>query len=254
MRMAVANQKGGVGKTTVSVCLAQALGERGLDVLLVDFDPQASATGIVLAREFGYSVADVLLGEVAGLEKAIVRPETWSFRFVPSTLDLARREQWQGAGSERQLRYALESVEAAITLIDCPPSLGLLTLNALVAADRVLAVTEASYVALRGLSELLETVRVAEAAYRSTPSVAGVVVSRLRRTSEQLSQIEALRDALGDAVLEPYIPEFTAFAEMASRGVPLRKLATRGNVGRAIVTIDALAERVLGLIEPGGGL
>jgi chromosome partitioning protein len=249
MRLAVANQKGGVGKTTVAVCLAEALGANGADVTLVDFDPQASATGMVLGDHTAASIADVMLGAVTGLDEVLVKPPNWHFRFVPSALELAKREQWQGPGSESLLKKAFRDYDGELLILDCPPSLGLLTLNAFVAADAVIAVSEASYVSLRGLSDLRETIAICAENYQPSLALAAVVVSRYRHTREHVDQLEALRAVFGSTVLGPPIPELVAFTEMASRGVPLRSLEMKGSLRRAIGVIDAIAEQVAERIE-----
>jgi chromosome partitioning protein len=147
MHIVVANQESGVGKTTLAVCFAQAFAESRKRVLLIDLDPQESATAIATNDPPNLTMADVMLNQTK-LANIVIRPEPWKFAPAPSATALARREQWQRAGDESLLRQAIRTLsdEYNYIFIDCPPSLGLLTLNGLVAADSVFAVTEASYV------------------------------------------------------------------------------------------------------------
>lgn len=154
-----ANQKGGVGKTTIALGVASALARRAARVLLIDLDPQASATKVLAVDERERcTVADALL-EPDGyrLADAVVRTE-WGFDVIPAETALASRESRRSTADEFVLRRQLEQLSGyGVVLIDSPPSLGVLTLNALTAASHLVVVTEPSFLALQGIDELLET-------------------------------------------------------------------------------------------------
>jgi chromosome partitioning protein len=246
MHIAVANQKGGVGKTTLAVCFAQAFAERGHHVLLIDLDPQASATAIATNDTPNLTMADVMLNQTK-LDDIVIRPESWKFALAPSAIGLARREQWQRAGDEGLLRQAIRTLNDRYDyiFIDCPPTLGLLTLNGLVAADNVLAVTEASYVSSRGLGDLRETIDIVEQNYHPGLELSWVVVNRFRRTNEQTGELQALREVFGHRLLEPPIPTRTAFTEMASRSVPLNDLPSETGAREVAALIFELTSQLL---------
>jgi len=178
-----ANQKGGVGKTTIALGVVAALARRGTRVLLIDLDPQGSATkvlGVDVAQRC--TMADVLLEpERFPLGEAIVRT-AWGVDTAPAATALASRESRRSTADESVLRNQLDGVKAYdAVLVDCPPSLGVLTLNALAAASHLVLVTEPSFLALRGLDELLETCDLVHAHYSARLALAGVIVDRVER-------------------------------------------------------------------------
>jgi chromosome partitioning protein len=224
--LAVVNQKGGVGKTTTSVNLAAALAQSGRRVLLIDLDPQGNATmgSGVDKRTVTRTVYHVLLGlsELAG---ARTKVEKGGFDLVPANRELAGAEieLVELAGRETRLKTALERVlgEYDFVLIDCPPSLSLLTVNALTAAQRVLIPMQCEYYALEGLSDLVATIKRVRANLNPQLEIAGLLRTMYdpRNTlSQQVSQ--QLEEHFGDKVYRTLVPRNVRLAEAPSYGVP----------------------------------
>ena len=225
-----ANQKGGVGKTTVTLGIASALAGRGVRALLIDLDPQASATKVLgLYGHERCSMADVMLEpDRYTLTAAIVKTE-WGFDAVPSETALASREARRSPADEFVLRQQIANVNGYdVVLVDCPPSLGVLTLNALTAATHLAVVTEPSFLALQGIDELLETRDLVTAHYNSELVLAGVIVNRVERTVEHRAGLAEIESYFGaDVVWAPHLPKRTVLQDGARRGVPLTDLGTR---------------------------
>lgn len=225
--LAVANQKGGVGKTTTAVNLGAALADLGFRVLVIDLDPQGNATtGLGIdARNFDRSMYDVLLHDVP-LEDCIEPTAIKNLFLAPATIDLAGAEieLVPAFSRELRLRRALEDVKADFSyiLIDCPPSLGLLTVNALAAATEVLVPIQCEYYALEGLGQLLRNVELVRGNLNPELQVSAFVLTMYDARTKLADQVVAeVREHFGDAVCRSVIPRTVRISEAPSFGEPI---------------------------------
>jgi chromosome partitioning protein len=229
--LALANQKGGVGKTTTAINLATALAAVGERVLIVDLDPQGNAsTGLGISRaDRDVSSYDLIVGS-AGLAQAAVMTDVPNVAIVPSTMDLLGVELTIASHSDRafRLKEALRAEDLSIgdqlvsyVLIDCPPSLNLLTINALVAADAVLVPMQCEFFALEGLSQLLQTIEQIRSTLNPRLSIQGVVMTMFDKRNNLSEQVlQDVRSEMGDLVYETVIPRNVRLSEAPSYGKP----------------------------------
>jgi len=230
--VALANQKGGVGKTTTAINLAACLAKRRKNVLLIDIDPQANATsGIGLEKEEGASIYTALLGEIDA--RTLIKPTGIKrLHIIPSELDLvgsevaiARMDNYLH-GLKKALRPIVEQDEYDYILFDCPPSIGILFMNALYAANSVVIPMQAEYLALEGLSVILRLIDQVREAEHSHLQIEGILMTMCDlRTNLAQQVIEEVQKHCGDVIYRTLIPRSVRLSEAPSYGQPIIQYA-----------------------------
>ena len=243
--VAFANQKGGVGKSTTAINLAAALSGMGERMLIIDCDPQSNATsGLGIDRRtVDKSMYDVILGE-ATLEEVIVPTGVEQLALAPSSIDLAAAEIELVArfSRERQMAIAIDKLgdEYDFVFIDCPPSLGLITVNALTAADEVIIPIQAEYYALEGLSQLLKSIQAIQTNLNPRLEIEGAVITMFDRRTTLASDVsQQVREHFGDRAYRSVIPRTVRLAEAPSYGEPIE---TFDPMSRGAIAYRALAQ------------
>lgn len=224
--IAIANQKGGVGKTTTALNLGAALADLGKRTILIDLDPQGNAsTGLGIDPEQRELTTYDLIGGQATLDDAALPTDIENLRVVPSTPDLSSADIDFSQSSDRinLLRRALrKDTSADLVLIDCPPALGLLTVNAMVAADSIMVPLQAEFYALEGLSQLLLTKRQIQQSANPGLQINGILLTMSDNRNNLSQQVEAdARATLGDLVYQTTIPRNVRVSEAPSHAKPV---------------------------------
>lgn len=238
--IAIFNQKGGVGKTTTNINLSACLAMRGKKVLVVDIDPQGNTTsGIGLVkRKLQYTLYDVLVNKDFDISKAILHTKTKGLDILPASVDLAGAEieLVNLEGRERRLKKAIDKVKPLydFVFVDCPPSLGLLTINSLTAVDSVLIPIQCEFYALEGVSQLMNTVEMVRKNMNPDIEIEGVILSMFDgRTNLSLQVVQEVKKYFGRKVFNTIIPRNVRLAEAPSYGLPIIKYDPKSTGAKA---------------------
>ena len=226
--MAIANQKGGVGKTTTAINLSSCLAELGKKILVIDLDPQGNTTsGFGLNKnELEDSVYDLMLGELSASEVLHSVPDLENLKLIPSNVDLAGAEieLLDKKNKEYILRNSIDYIKADYDyiFIDCPPSLHMLTINAMTTADSVIVPIQCEYYALEGIAQLIKTIDLVKKRLNKSLSIEGVVFTMYdARTNLSSDVVDSVKSSLQTRIFKTIIPRNVRLAEAPSHGLPI---------------------------------